>query len=78
MGPMKEFFDRMRRQLLPGAQISNLEQNTIEALVKRMREALRAGRGIRLSKEELRILSLYGLKTQLDTEEDLPFDGRTH
>ncbi|WP_442483936.1 hypothetical protein [Aeoliella sp. SH292] len=75
---MKEFFDRMRSQLLPGTQISDLEQNTIEAVVKRMREALGAGRGIRLSKDELRILSLYGLKTQLDAEEDLPFDGRPH
>jgi hypothetical protein len=73
---MKAFFDRMRRQLLPGSQISNLEQDTIEAVVGRMCEALRAGRCIRLSKDELRILSLYGLKTQLDAEENLPFDGR--
>jgi hypothetical protein len=75
---MKEFFDRMRSQLLPGTQISDLEQNTIEAVVKRMRDALRAGRGIRLSKDELRTLSLYGLKMQLNAEEDLPFDGRPH
>ena len=76
---MKEFFDRMRRQLLPGTQVSNLEQDTIEGVVIRMREAIRAGRGIRLSKDELRILSLYGLKMQLEdplVEAELPFDKR--
>lgn len=65
---MSNFFRELRQRLIAGIRITNEERATVQAVVKRMRKAIDEGRGIRLSKDELRVLGLYGLKNQLNEE----------
>lgn len=65
---MKEFFATLHRRMLRGIRLSDEEHATIEAVIKRMRRAIGRGKGIRLSKDELQVLGLYGLKNKLDAE----------
>ena len=66
---MNHILQSIRSRLLLGIQLSDDEHATVEAVLKRMRTAIRRGRGIRLSRDELRALGLYGLKQQLDDSE---------
>jgi len=53
-----------------GIRLSDDEHETIEHVQKRIRKALRKHKGIRLSKDELRVLGLYGLKQQAEQQDD--------
>lgn len=66
---MKDFFQTLRRRMLRGIRLSDEEHATIDAVIKRMRKAIRKGKGIRLSKDELQTLGLYGLKNQIEDEQ---------
>lgn len=66
---MSNFFRELGQRLIAGIRITREKRATIQAVVKRMRKAIDKGRGIRLSKDELGVLGLYGLKNQLGNQQ---------
>ena len=72
---MKDFVHYLRDRMVRGIRLSDDDHDTIDGVLKRMRNAIRKGRGIRLSRDELRVLGLYGLKQQLPDEDDPNHDG---
>ncbi|QDT01312.1 hypothetical protein [Adhaeretor mobilis] len=67
---MKHLFEMVRRRMWRGIRLSGDEHETIEKVQKRIRKALKKHKGIRLSKDELRVLGLYGLQQQAEEQDD--------
>ena len=63
---MRKLLKALRRRAADGFRLTHREAVTLEAVMERIRNALRENRGIRLTKEELRVLGVYGLGTRID------------
>ena len=65
---MSAFLDYLHRRSRGSFHLDDSEHAKITGVMRRIRNAIEKGKGIRLSAEELQVLGLYGLKKDADPE----------